>query len=280
MPCNTPYWATAKDGIKYPVPCSSCPDCKKRRVNDWVFRLQKEEERSTTAHFLTLTYKDEFITRTPGRDLPTLVKKDLSGYFKRLRNYQESKIKFYACGEYGTAYKRPHYHAIVFNVESIDHYSKAWRRDDKQIGRVDIGTVTGGSIAYVIKYIDKLSKIPEFDGDDRVPEYATMSNNLGSNFLTPKIREHFTSDLTNTHIYKKGGHKISLPRYYRKHLYTDVQIQNQAIMIGNIMEAERLKKEQFFNQKNKNNDLDFLSEHRRLLYQKFHNYYSSQKKRQ
>ena len=62
-------------------------------------------------------------------------------------------IKYYAVGEYGGQFKRPHYHLIMFNVQ-IDAILNAW-----QLGTVHIGYVSGSSVGYTLKYIRKRSYI-------------------------------------------------------------------------------------------------------------------------
>ena len=57
MPCDTPYSVKPKGWLNaIDVPCGKCPNCKKRRVNEWVFRLQEEDKVSSTSYFITLTY--------------------------------------------------------------------------------------------------------------------------------------------------------------------------------------------------------------------------------
>src|SRR5699024_7911545 len=58
------------------------------------------------------------------RDILTLSPRDFTLFMKRLRYYYFEKYKkelrFFACGEYGSSTFRPHYHAIVFNLDLDD----------------------------------------------------------------------------------------------------------------------------------------------------------------
>ena len=98
---------------------------------------------------------------------------------KRLRKHAKStKIKYYACGEYGSKTERPHYHAIVFNLpRPFDKYIlKAWK-----YGHIHVGTVTEQSIFYTTKYALKglrRKNAWDYDARGREPEFQLMSNIL------------------------------------------------------------------------------------------------------
>jgi len=63
--CITPFYKKEKfKGENIPFPCGKCPPCKKRRTSGWSFRLMKEEERSKSALFVTLTYDTEYVPIT------------------------------------------------------------------------------------------------------------------------------------------------------------------------------------------------------------------------
>lgn len=184
MICDTPFWVLPKAAFdKVPVPCGRCPPCKHRRVNSWVFRLEREADTSTSAHFVTITY-DTFSVPISENGFMTLKKEDIQNFFKRLRKLTDEKIKYYVVGEYGTQNKRPHYHAIIFNVSDTALYSKAWTLDGRQLGTIHVGKVQSDSIAYTLKYIDKQSFKKNHNRDDRLPEFPLMSKKLGENFLS------------------------------------------------------------------------------------------------
>ena len=51
----------------------------------------------------------------------SLRKRDFQLFMKRLRKkYSDDRIRFYACGEYGSETFRPHYHAILFGLHLDD----------------------------------------------------------------------------------------------------------------------------------------------------------------
>jgi len=145
---------------------------------------------------------------------------DLQLFFKRLRKALPGvDVRYYACGEYGGGIgARPHYHAIIFNAPD-DAIFDAWKLDGKAIGKVDIGDVSGDSIAYTMKYIDKDAVVRGRRDDDRVPEFSLMSKGLGSNYVTPSVVKYHKADVSRNYLTKDGGDVIAMPRYYRERIF-------------------------------------------------------------
>lgn len=222
--CITPFSMKHKTkGMTISVPCGKCPECLKRRVSAWSFRLMQEEKVSTSAHFVTLTYDTEHVPLSPNGFM-TLAKRDVQLFFKRLRkelsvNYAHVKIKYYLAGEYGGKSKRPHYHAIMFNLPNLDLIERAWH-----LGSVHYGQVTGASVGYTLKYINKAKKIPSHRNDDRIMEFALMSKGLGASYLSPSIIKYHHADLLNRACLTiEDGKKVSMPRYYKEKIYTETE---------------------------------------------------------
>ena len=76
------------------VPCGKCPECVKAKYYSWLFRLDKELERSDNPLFVTLTLRDEHITWT-NQGNQTLCKRDLQLFFKKLRKKHEKTYPTY-----------------------------------------------------------------------------------------------------------------------------------------------------------------------------------------
>lgn len=204
------------------VPCGRCPPCKKRRVDEWGFRLLQEYKRHDHAHFITLTYDTDHVPISPNGFM-TLDKKAFPLFMKRLRKMTSETLKYYAVGEYGSTRKRPHYHAILFGLSDPEMIFKVWT-----LGTAYLGTVTSASITYCMKYIDKMSYKVSHGRDDRVPEFPLMSKALGDNYLTPAMIRYHQEDPTRMYVTKPGGYKVSLPRYYRKKLFDEEDLAYQA----------------------------------------------------
>jgi len=201
------------------VPCGKCPKCKRKRQSEWVFRLQQEQKVSKTASFITLTYDDENLPIS-FNGLPTLEPDHLTKFWKRLRKYNNSSkpIRYYAVGEYGTKFLRPHYHAIVFNInQSIlqhnDKLQNIWTH-----GTVDIAQSEAASQRYTLGYIMDTNWKPSEDYDDRKPQFSRKSQKLGANFLTPDTINYYnTRELPA--IILPGGSFMHMPRYYKEKIF-------------------------------------------------------------
>lgn len=205
-----------------PVPCGRCPKCVNARVNSWAFRISRELEVSKNPLFITLTYDDNHLVY--GDDGATLYKRHLQLFFKRLRKfyskiYPNERLRYYACGEYGTRFGRPHYHILLFNLLQPDLVDKCWGN-----GFTLTLPLQDGGIPYVLKYMAK-SSFARTDG--RQPPFSLMSKGLGSNYIyntdgsfTANARFHYAS-LDNSFVRVDGKFKLSIPKYYRDKLYTD-----------------------------------------------------------
>lgn len=211
--CKVPI--TLKTGDH--VPCGSCPDCTARRISGWSFRLMMEEKYCSAANFITLTYAPENVCYSPVGGRLTLVKSHVQCFIKKLRRLTPwpDSIRYFAVGEYGTVYSRPHYHVLLFNV-SQELVQPAW-----QYGQIHYGQVNKSSVGYCLKYMCKERKIPEYQKDDRVPEFGLFSKGLGQSYITPEVVLWHKDDLCGRmYIPLEGGLKIAMPRYFKEKIYT------------------------------------------------------------
>lgn len=248
MACISPFTGRDKiTGNAIAFPCGKCPECSKRRISEWSFRLMQEEKHSSSAHFVTLTYNTKYVPISPAGYL-TLNKKHLQNFFKRLRfNTGATNIKYYAVGEYGSEYFRPHYHALIFNLPSEHDVVNAWVADKRKgekdaaaekLGDCHFGSITGASVGYTLKYISKTRLIPIHRNDDRLPEFALQSRGIGMSYLTEAAHDWHHADLLNRmHIVIEDGKKISMPRYFKNKIYTDFDRENIAAHQAPLIEA-------------------------------------------
>lgn len=243
--CMTPWSAKTLSKDYQDVPCGKCPECIKRNISQWSFRLLQEEKHSDTAYFITLTYDNDhipiqrsgYLTLRP-RDLQLFFKKLRKAHTKQRHNRGVPNIRYFAVGEYGGRTLRPHYHLVLFN-SSLEimfgkqdllalHYTGydgacpvkliQWEH-----GNATVGHVTGASVGYVLKYMSKPGKIPMHRNDDRVPEFRRMSKGIGEKYLTPAQKQWHVNDLKERMYCSLDGKKLSMPRYYKERIYDEYQ---------------------------------------------------------
>lgn len=250
--CMTPF--TPKKKLNNgrpakPVPCGKCPGCLARRASGWSFRLMMEDKRSVSSFFITFTYDTNHIPISKNGFMSLSID-DMQKCIKRIRKAHDSKykvdqvynrqsIRYYLVGEYGGKYKRPHYHLIVFNLDLKLMFSDKDRKilemsnyDGKahvmckqwDKGIATVGTVSGASVGYTLKYMTKARWRPMHKNDDRLREFSLMSKGLGDNYLTDAIKKWHIKKLSDRmYLQIDDGKKIAMPRYYKQKIYTDEQ---------------------------------------------------------
>lgn len=203
------------------VSCGKCLECLQRYSSDWALRCALEAKLHVDSCFLTLTYE---------KCGDTLVKKHLQSFIKRLRErISPVKIRFFACGEYGSQGLRPHYHVIIFGwkphdleilstkaklycskfVESVWHGGEdisPYKQGFVSVG-VDVNEVTA---KYCAKYLAKFNKVK----DGCIKPFTLMSRKPGIAFAS------VTSELLDKGLFVDGKRHV-LPRYFEKVLEKD-----------------------------------------------------------
>lgn len=228
------------------VPCGRCDACLLSRSRQWSLRVMHELRYHETAMFLTLTYRDEELVYG-GNFRATLVKSHLQNFWKRYRKYLNAqpgqpRIRYFACGEYGSLRYRPHYHAIIFGHDFEDKKAESVKMDNVYYssdkldslwghGHCIIGAVTAQSAAYVARYTLKKafgSDAKKWRKENMIePEFLCMSlkslekpipgepskpGGIGAKFY-----EEFNSDMFPTDIMVlDNGSVTKPPRYYLK----------------------------------------------------------------
>ncbi len=181
------------------VPCGQCRECKMDYARQWANRMVLEAQDWPSNLFFTATYNNDHLPFNSSSGFPTLDKRDVQLFMKRLRKFFTGrKIRFYFSGEYGTKTHRPHYHAILFNIGLSDfpdcvihsynelkqplYYSptleKLWGH-----GFILMSDVTWKTCNYVARYVDKkvrIEDVPMTNGTfDWEPEFSLSSRRPG-----------------------------------------------------------------------------------------------------
>lgn len=174
------------------VPCGSCVGCRLERARQWAMRCMDEASLYDDNSFITLTFRPDVLLKRGNN----LLKSDFQLFMKRLRKFTGGKlIRYFHCGEYGSKFFRPHYHALLFNMGFPDRvylkqtkagfpiYRSPSLEANWKDGFSSTTDVTFGSAAYVARYhVKKVGTIVSDDhfinprtGEMLKPEYTTMS---------------------------------------------------------------------------------------------------------
>lgn len=206
------------------VPCGHCVSCRIAHAREWATRMIHETEYYEDSSFITLTYDDDHL---PSDN--SISKRELQLFFKRFRKCLDHKIKYYACGEYGEQFGRPHYHAVVFGFGGLgslyyDPRLKAYRSEILDgvwtKGHSTVGSVTYDSCRYVADYVGK-----KYNGDfaksvygERQVPFQLQSGGIGRRFALDHADQLEANLGCTIH-----GAQVGLPRYYRKVLEIDTE---------------------------------------------------------
>lgn len=238
MPCYHPLTAfhgknggvvfnrhTSKTGISFQLPCGRCVGCRLERSRQWAVRCVHESKLHVHNCFLTLTYDNDHLP-----DDGSLVKRHLQLFMKRLRKKFGNGIRFYACGEYGADFGRPHYHVLLFGLDFPDKVFHKKSKSGERLytsevvralwpfGANIIGDVTFDSCRYVAGYVvDKITgdKADEHylspDGVLLLPEFSLMSRRpgIGAGFYDKFGKEIYRHDSVVL-----NGVEFTPPRFY------------------------------------------------------------------
>jgi len=239
------------------LPCGRCIGCRLERARQWAVRIMHESKMHDTNCFLTLTYDGGSL---PNGDCKcrkkhaanSLCVSDLQGFFKRLRaRLGTTRIRFFACGEYGEKMGRPHYHAIVFgwfpddavyfkgsgelSLFTSSMLSSTWGHGHALVGRVSFD-----SASYVANYATKKVRGVKADAyyAGKRPEFLVMSRRPG---IGSTWYEKFKSDVYPSDEVIINARPCRPPRYYDNLFAVSNPDQMSTIKLRREQEAEKLE---------------------------------------
>lgn len=260
------------EGSSIVVPCGGCIGCRLEKAQEWATRCMHEAQMHQVNSFITLTYSDQAVPIDYSVKL-----RDWQLFMKRLRKYYTgTTIRYFACGEYGDKFLRPHYHALLFGMDFPDKiFVRKTKRGDRiytsetlqflwPAGSHEIGTVTYKSAGYVARYQmkkiggdsadDHYSRVSPIDGQTyRVdPEFAVMSRRPG---LGTTWYEKYKDDAFKFTHSKEGrivdgseflvidGRKVKPPQFYVNKLEEDYQkkLKRLRVLFSNRNKEDRTK---------------------------------------
>lgn len=218
------------------VPCGQCIGCKLQRSQHWAARIMHEvayndEFGNGQACCVLLTYDDDHVPKTVDGKHFTLEKSDVQKFIRRLRKLTAGTIckdiRYFAAGEYGDDFSRPHYHIALVGVDFGDKetapssdsgnalyrsglLSRLWPYGHSSI--MDLNYKSAGYIArYCTKKITGNRAKAHYDG--RKPEFGLASNrpSLGRRWAELYLNDLYTDDKLSIR-----GKSVGVPRYYDK----------------------------------------------------------------
>lgn len=240
-PVSIGYHA-GQQGDRLELACGRCVGCRLEKSRAWSIRIGHEASLWDSNLFLTLDYAPEFLPESLSleyRDFQLFMKrlrKELSGVSEAPNG--QRPIRFFVAGEYGEKYGRPHWHAILFNVDFKDKvrffngtFRSTMAEDFWGRGQVVIGDVTAQSAAYVAGYTQ--SKVYGRAAEDhyedvvdtrtgevtrRRSEFCVMSRRPG---IGAWWYEKFARDLFPGDYAIQDGKKFKVPMYYWRKFQSD-----------------------------------------------------------
>lgn len=232
-------------GTELKIPCGQCIGCRLSYSREWATRCIHEASCHTANCFLTLTFNNLNLPATGSIDV-----RDIQLFIKRLRKeLWPHKIRYAACGEYGSLLQRPHYHLLIFGYDFPDkkpfqkHKSNIYYRSAQleklwTSGYSSIGSLTFESAAYTARYILKKQKGVDYDYriyyDGRRPEFFVTSRRPGIGLQW--ISSYHRQVSQNGYILIRNGVRVGVPGYYKSFLQL-----NYPEEYGNLVRLERLR---------------------------------------
>lgn len=220
--------------VAFQLPCGRCIGCRMEKARQWGMRCLHEKKMWRDSCFITLTYADEYLP-----EAGSLSVRDCQLFMKRLGKWRRAEtgkgVRYFLGGEYGDENRRPHYHALLYNVAFPDlipigknargeplytsaKLAELWENK----GHVSIGEITFDSAVYCAKYA--LKKVNGELADDhytvydsdgvvhrRVSEFALMSRRpgIGSGYY-----EKYGQEVRDHDSIVVNGREVRPPRFY------------------------------------------------------------------
>lgn len=213
MSCSRPYYNDKIlnfNGDAVPIPCGQCFCCRLDLQKKYCDRMFCAWHSHNVSAFVTFTYDDEHLIIKDGFCNATLSKNDLHKYLDNIKHQLKNvDFEYFACGEYGDKFNRPHYHVLFFGLDYQYHrkfFEKTWKK-----GLVKVLPCTSKAFKYVSKYIVKDTAFDNAHYYDLglVPPFRKLSRGLGS-----KVFNQYLDDIFRYGYFVYKGRKIVVNRYY------------------------------------------------------------------
>jgi len=232
-----------KTGISLEIPCGYCIGCRLERARQWSVRIMHEASMHEENSFVTMTYNDDNLP-----DDMSLNHEHVQKFMKRLRKqYNDRKVRYYVCGEYGDRYSRPHYHMCLFGMDFSHDRTKYSENGGNTLfnsvsldnvwgmGDCQIGNLTIQSASYVARYVVDKQYKSDYEAVDsatgeihmRMQPYCAMS-------LRPAIGKKWVEKYVNEVYVHGDGDCYADGRFHKPPRYYDRVAQDMGINIDHI----------------------------------------------
>jgi len=250
-------------GDKLELPCGRCIGCRLDRRRAWSLRNMHEAQMWDSNLFVTLDYSPEKLSSW------SLQYRDFQLFMKRLRKAVKGvskapsgkrPLRFFVSGEYGSRFRRPHFHALLYNTDFADKvrfvngtFRSSLAEELWGNGQVVIGEVTARSAAYCAGYT--LDKVYGSAGADhyedlvdpntgevtsRRPEFCAMSRRpgIGAWWYERNRSDLFVSGSSSHDFAVMDGQRYRVPRYYYERLKCDAPTVAEEIAYARFLRAQ------------------------------------------
>ena len=245
---------------KQKIPCGKCVSCKLDYAREWSTRITHEMQTAGIGCFITLTISDAHMVYPP-----TVYKRTIQLFIKRLRKRVKQKFKYFACGEYGTGRQRPHYHICVMGYDFPD--KQFWKKTPAgseifrsailekvwTYGYAHLGELNFQSAGYAARYTLKKSRkkdeyvhIADYNEDTGEikktyglnAEFITMSKGIGLEWWNK-----YKTDTDKDYLSVDYDKKVKVPRYYDKQREKEDPESLEQIKQGREAKAKEMQKD-------------------------------------
>lgn len=221
------------DKLYINVPCGKCEACIERKSNEWATRIYHEWLVSDTSYFCTLTYAEEFLPinvvtllagdREEEHELPSLCKRDVQLFMKRLRKKLGNGLRFFLGGEYGETDGRPHYHFVIFNFPAyLKEDMDMIVQDCWSYGGIQTNDLNIRRVMYVAKYIYSSAtwKKDMIKGLQLPFILSSRRPGLGSCYCNDMSNIRYHNTTLETVVTIDDGRVMPMPRFYRDKIFS------------------------------------------------------------
>lgn len=227
---NRKYTITKKNGGNVPemhdprlkyvaVGCGNCIECTKQKANMWRTRMLEELKENRQGVFITLTFSEESLqeltTEMGVTECNAVAGKAVRRFLERVRKETKKSLRHWLITELGhEGTERIHLHGILWTDKP-----KEWIQEKWQYGNIWLGDYCNEkTINYVMKYVTKIDeKHKNFRGQ------IFTSAGIGKRYINTYGAEQnkYRGTLTKETYKLNNGCDVSLPIYYRNHIYSE-----------------------------------------------------------